>query len=156
MNILIVGCGLRPRKGSAVDSYVNLDKYPLSGVDIIHDLDCPIPLPFPDGMFDRVEAEDVLEHVTDIVTVVNELGRVLKIGGILWIRGPDCRYPEQGWADPTHKRLFAPRSFDGWDRTTHDGKHYGYYFHQGKIFFRIASKVDRNKGIEYTLIREAK
>lgn len=146
---LVVGCGFNPQPGA-----VNLDKFPLKGVTIVHDLDTPIPLPFANGTFDRIDARDVLEHVQDIVRVVNELWRVLRIGGTLWIRGPDCRYPEQGWADPTHRRLFSPRSFDGWDRSTYDGKHYGYYFHQDKCFFKIVERIERNKGREYTLIKE--
>lgn len=159
---LIVGCGLRPMKGA-----VNLDKYDLPGVTCKFDLNIissmawtalsgrSASLPFADDYFERIEAEDVLEHVDDIVAVVNELGRVLKVGGVLWIRGPDSRYPEQVWADPTHKRAFAVRSFDGWDRSTYDGKHYGYYFHQNKVFFKVTGIVERNKGLEFTLVKEA-
>src|SRR5690348_8893293 len=97
---LNVGCGLRP-----LDGWVNLDKFKLPGVDVVFDLDqlgitknvadetqvnadlCRkrfeyvVFLPYPDDYFDEVRAEDVLEHVEDMVTVVQELGRVLKVGG---------------------------------------------------------------------------
>lgn len=169
--VLIVGCGNRPKPGA-----VNLDMIPLPGVDIVYDLNLlgkqlkfvtgmhammasrgagytKHHLPFDRDTFDRIEAEDVLEHVDDLVTVVEELGRVLKPGGVLWIRGPHCNYPEQVWADPTHKRAFAPRSFDNFDPETYDGQRYGHYF--GKIKFRVIERKEVNKGMEFTLVKRA-
>jgi SAM-dependent methyltransferase len=102
--------------------------------------------------FDRVEAEDVLEHVDDPIAVVQEIGRVLKVGGELWIRGPDYRHPEIVWADLTHKRAFADRTFDGFDPDTYDGQHYGHY--HGEVKFRITERAtQRNKGLEWTLVK---
>lgn len=156
---LIVGCGLRPKPGA-----VNLDKFPLPGVDVVFDLDGIVPfnerprwrheyLPYDDYEFDRIEAEDVLEHVRDMVTVFNELGRVLKVGGIIWIRGPHWRYSEALWNDPTHLRAFTERTFMGWVEGTYDWEHYGYYFHQGKLAFKLLSQIEKNKGLEITLER---
>jgi predicted SAM-dependent methyltransferase len=142
---LVVGCGLRPKPGC-----LNLDSCRLPGVDVVHDLD-RYPLPFPENSFERVEAEDVLEHVEDFIYVVGELWRVLKVGGVLWVRGPHCNYPEQVWADPTHRRAFAPRSFDNFDPSTYDGKHYGYYF--GPARFRVMERLEKNKGMEFTLVK---
>lgn len=160
MSTLIIGCGKRPRPDC-----INLDRIHLHGVDTVFDLNfigkkdrvgqvCTDGMPYLDAMFERVEAEDVLEHVDDIVAVVNDIWRVLKPEGILWVRGPDARYPEQVWADPTHKRAFAHRSFNGWDRSTHDGKEYGHYFHCGFAFFKVLKVVEKNKGLEYTLLKE--
>ncbi|MBT8241687.1 MAG: class I SAM-dependent methyltransferase, partial [Acidimicrobiia bacterium] len=42
-----------------------------------------LTLPFPDCTFDRIIASEILEHVTDDLGVLAELGRVLKPGGIL-------------------------------------------------------------------------
>jgi SAM-dependent methyltransferase len=146
--LLVVGCGRRPKAGA-----VNLDMVAGPGVDVVFNLDL-IPsmhLPFVDDTFDVVEAEDVLEHVIDMVAVVQELGRVLKPGGTLWVRGPHCNYPEQVWADPTHRRAFAPRTFDNFDPETYDGRLYGHYF--GPVKFRVVSKREYNKGMEYTLVK---
>src|SRR5262245_24866501 len=117
---LNLGSGLRPKPRE--EGWVNLDKFQLPGTDLVFDLDTigrphlltHTILPFHNEQFSYIHAEDVLEHVSDIVAVVNELWRVLQPGGTLWIRGPDARYPEQVWADPTHRRAFALRSFDGW------------------------------------------
>ncbi len=151
--LLVVGCGLRPKPGA-----VNLDRVKLPGVDIVFDLNLIGKvsygiLSFPNEEFDRIEAEDVLEHVDDPIAVVQELGRVLKVGGELWIRGPDSRYPETGWADLTHKRLFSWRTFDGFDPDTWDGKTYGYY--HGPIKFKVKSVVEKNHGLEFLLIRRS-
>ncbi len=117
---------------------------------IWNDPEARIPLPFPSESFDRVEAEDVLEHVERPIDVMQELGRVLKVGGRLWIRGPDYRFGEIVWADLTHKRAFAPRTFDGFDPTTYDGKNYG-FFH-GPIKFKIIERaVEKNMGLEWIL-----
>ncbi len=145
--VLVVGCGLRPKPYA-----VNLDKVKLPGVDVVFDLD-EIPevlLPFQSGEFDRVECEDVLEHVSDPISVVQELGRVLKPGGTLWIRGPDYRFPEIVWADLTHKRAFSERTFDGFCPDTFDGKNYGHY--HGPIKFRLIVRAKQvNKGLEWTM-----
>lgn len=164
MKTLVVGCGLKPKPGC-----VNLDKEKLPGVDVVFDLDTigrtiytpqpgkfvsvdwdlrPTRLPFRDEEFDRVEAEDVLEHLNDPVTVVQELGRVLKVGGTLWVRGPD---ETMVWHDLTHKRAFTERTFDGFCPGTYDGKYYGHY--HGPIKFAMRDKRLVNHGWEYTMIR---
>lgn len=145
MNKLVVGCGLRPKEHA-----INLDKCLLPGVDVVHDLE-NIPYPFDDLTFDYIEAEDVLEHVDQFVEIVNELGRILKVGGTLWVRGPHAGYPLQAWKDPTHKRLFVKESFDNFDPETKDGRWYGHYF--GKVKFRVIEAVEVNMGMEYTLIK---
>lgn len=129
------------------DNATNLDMIALPGVDVVHDVENG--LPFPDETFYYIEAEDVLEHVDDIIKVMQEIWRVLKPGGRVWIRGPHGSYPEQAWKDPTHKRLFVPGTFNNWDPTTPDGKHYGHYFGKGK--FKVLKEVEINKGMEYTL-----
>lgn len=157
MQTLVVGCGLRPKPGA-----VNLDKFPLPGVDVVFDLNkidldrgwgFPPVKEFENETYDHIEAEDVLEHVRDMVAVFNELGRVLKIGGTIWIRGPHYKYPEALWDDPTHLRAFTLRTFAGWCKGTYDEAHYGYYFHQGKLLFEMLQQQEVNKGLEVTMKR---
>ena len=47
-------------------------------------------LPYCDELFDTVVATDVLEHVQDLYGVVEEMYRVLKVGGHLIVRVPYC------------------------------------------------------------------
>ncbi len=105
-------------------------------------------LPLPSQEFDRVEAEDVLEHVADVVAVVQEFGRVLRPGGTLWVRGPDAEWV---WHDVTHRRAFSERSFDGFCPDTFDGKHYGHY--HGSAKFRMTDKRHVNHGWEFAMVK---
>jgi SAM-dependent methyltransferase len=47
-----------------------------------------LALPYPDGMFDCVIASEILEHVPTDNTVIDELIRVLKVGGSLAVTVP--------------------------------------------------------------------
>jgi ubiquinone/menaquinone biosynthesis C-methylase UbiE len=42
-------------------------------------------MPFPDQSFDAVCSYDLLEHVVDVKTVLNEMGRVVKTNGVIII-----------------------------------------------------------------------
>lgn len=104
MRRLNVGCGRDVRRG-----WVNLDRAPLPGVDVVHDLDAG-PLPFENDCFDEVLCRDVLEHV-DLLAAMRELHRVLRPGGRLRIRVPHFT-SRNVWDDPTHRRAFALSTFD--------------------------------------------
>ena len=73
--------------GRTVPGYLNLDLFPMPGVDIAADAE---PLPFGDAIFQRVECDAVLEHVRDPVRVAGELRRVLAPGGYLHLVTPFC------------------------------------------------------------------
>jgi SAM-dependent methyltransferase len=80
-NLYIGGAGRR------VEGYVNLDLFPMPGVDVAADAEA---LPFPGGIFTRVECDAVLEHVSDPARVISEIGRVLAPGGYLHLVTPFC------------------------------------------------------------------
>lgn len=50
--------------------------------DIRYDIGVGEALPYEDGSFDVVVCVDVLEHVTDLGKVLDEVGRVLRPGGL--------------------------------------------------------------------------
>ena len=102
--VLDIGCGRKKLPGA-----VGLDAQPLPGVDVVADLNAS--LPFPDGSFDAVSANQVLEHVRDLVALIHEIHRVLRQGGILVAHVP---YFRSSWAhiDPTHVRCFTINSMD--------------------------------------------
>jgi SAM-dependent methyltransferase len=104
MRKLNLGCGYDIR-----DGWVNLDASPLSGVDVIHDIE-DLPLPFDDDSFDEVLAKDVLEHI-EYVDTLRDLYRILKVGGKLTIQVPHFTSADN-FIDPTHKRLFSAQTFD--------------------------------------------
>lgn len=53
-----------------------------------------LALPFPDGIFDRIVAAEVLEHVPDDGRAMAELARVLRPGGLLAVTVPRW-FPER-------------------------------------------------------------
>jgi len=57
-----------------------------------------LALPFPDGIFDRVIASEVLEHIPDDVAAMKELARVLRPGGTMAVTVPRCGPEAINWA----------------------------------------------------------
>ena len=104
--ILELGCGQVRRCPNSV----TVDRNPNSPADINHDLDV-FPYPFTDNMFDIVIAEHVLEHLTNLIPVVEELHRILKPGGLLYVEVPHFSSNDH-FTDPTHLHAFGFRSFD--------------------------------------------
>ena len=78
--------------GTAVDGYVNLDLFPMPGVDVVADAE---QLPFRAELFQRVECDAVLEHVRNPCRVMAEIVRVLAPGGYAHLVTPCCHpFPE--------------------------------------------------------------
>jgi len=72
----------------AVDAAYGDATWDYSNIDVVSSLDS---LPFEDNTFDAVICTQVLEHVNEPQQVLNELYRVLKHGGALYLSAP------QGW-----------------------------------------------------------
>lgn len=73
--------------GNVVEGYVNVDLFAVPGVDVAADVE---QLPFPDGIFQRVECDAVLEHVRDAERAMAEIARVLAPGGYAHLVTPFC------------------------------------------------------------------
>lgn len=100
-----LGCGRRYLEG-----WINCDVVSSVKVDRQFDLN-RFPYPFEDGVADEVLLDNVLEHLDDVIKVVEECHRILKVGGHLRIIVP---YGKTDWAlqDPTHKHFFTEKSMD--------------------------------------------
>ena len=106
MNIEL-GCG-----GNKNPGFKGLDKRPGPGVDIVCDLEEGIPL--PDNSVDLVSASHILEHITNIMGLMDEIYRVCKPNASIAICVP--HYKSIGaWQDPTHVRPFTEYTFFYWD-----------------------------------------
>ena len=64
---------------------VNMEVEDGLNVDIIGSADS---IPYPDGAIDLVVSQEVLEHVSDPCLVLNEVHRVLRPGGIIYLQVP--------------------------------------------------------------------
>jgi predicted SAM-dependent methyltransferase len=117
--ILDLGCGNRKRAGA-----IGIDKNPATCADIVHDLNT-FPYPFEESTFDAVYVDNVLEHLEDVIAVMEELHRITKPGGIVKVIVP---YFRAKWAfiDPTHRHFFTIDSFSYFDPSHVHHKLYNY------------------------------
>ena len=99
---LNLGCGKDYRPG-----FVNIDARSDVEADLV--LDITRKLPFADGSVDEVLAQDVLEHLTpqQLSALLQEVSRVLRLGGRLCVRLPDIDAVISRFAaDPDTRNLF--------------------------------------------------
>ncbi len=105
LRALDVGCGGRKLPGST-----GMDILKLPGVDVVHSFN-NTPWPFEANTFDLVFMNHALEHVGDVVAVMNEVHRVLKPGGHAVIQVPYFRCID-AYNDPTHTHFFTAGTLD--------------------------------------------
>ncbi len=127
--ILDFGCGTKRHPNS-----IGIDINPNSNADIIHNLDL-FPYPLEDNTFDEVWCDGIIEHLADVVGVMEELHRVSKPGGQITIITPYFSSLD-AFTDPTHKHYFSSRSFDYF---TGDFPQYGFYSAKARF---VKRKVD--------------
>jgi len=117
-----LGAGSDIRKG-----YINHDIAKLHGIDVVHDLNI-FPWPWDDNSISEIVAMDVIEHLDDFVSVMEELYRILKLSGQLKIKVPYWNSVSRH-ADPTHKRGFHELTFQFFDPNSVYCKERHYYTH---------------------------
>lgn len=103
--VLDLGCGSRKNEGA-----VGLDRVKLDGVHNVHDLDV-YPYPIEKGSYDHIIMRHVAEHVTDVVALMGEIHRILKVGGTIEIHVPHFT-SVNAYTDPTHLHHFSLLAFD--------------------------------------------
>lgn len=125
--VLNIGCGKTKLPNS-----IGLDVVEIPGfTDYVHDLN-KLPYPFPDNSFKDIHMYHVLEHLQNPLSILEELHRILKPGGILFIRTP--HFSSMGaFTDLTHIRPFAYGSFD-----CLDPNHYHHFY--TKVGYNIIFK----------------
>jgi SAM-dependent methyltransferase len=117
-----LGCGVDIRAG-----YVNVDRAPLEGVDVVADLDQPdkVSLPFDDDSVDEWLAVDLVEHIAHPLPMFQELYRCSKSGARF-----DTAMPygtsDDAWEDPTHVRPWLIGSWRYLSQPIYYRADYGY------------------------------
>jgi SAM-dependent methyltransferase len=87
---------------------IDLNKQAGPDCQIWHDLEHGIPL--PRESVHTIHANQLLEHIWNIILLMNECYRVLIPGGTFWASVPHFQ-SVHAWGDPTHIRAFTPVSF---------------------------------------------
>jgi ubiquinone/menaquinone biosynthesis C-methylase UbiE len=98
--------------------FLNVDIDPSVNPDICCDIEKGIPL--DDNTVSQIKAIMILEHIDNIIFVMNELWRILKPGGTIDIVVPH-EASAMALADPTHKRVFNEESFGYFCSKWHGG-----------------------------------
>ena len=112
-----LGCGRDKIAGAVgVDYAGNAD------ADVRHDLDV-YPYPFPDGTFEVIVLRNVIEHVRNVVGLMEEIHRIGGAGADVLITTPHFS-SLYSYQDPTHLRHLA---LDSMDYFTEDTKHSNFY-----------------------------
>ena len=103
--IINLGCG---NKKQPDEIGVDIIDGPM--VDVVTDLNS-YPLPFEDNSVDIVRSSHCFEHLENIVTLMEDIHRLLKPGGILEFTVPHVS--NIGFfRDPTHKHSFTLGTMD--------------------------------------------
>lgn len=92
---------------------VGMDNVQLDAVDVVHDLNV-VPYPFEHNYFDEIHCNHILEHLPDLLSVMEELCRIAKPGAIIKVAVPYWS-SQRAFKDPTHVRFFTEHTFDYFD-----------------------------------------
>lgn len=123
----------------------------INRTDAVHALGDMHSLPFSDDTFAEVLMDNVLEHSEATTEILEEVYRILRPGGIVYIYVP--YYNASGaYGDPTHRSFFSEQSFDYYLK---DSK-YDFYsdisfelvskdFYYSKLLFPVPSRRVRLK-----------
>lgn len=101
---LNLGCGNKRKEG-----FVGIDLYPCDAVDTICDV--TKPLPFVDNSVEEVYMDNLIEHINDIPSLIQEIVRISKPGARITIITPHFT-SLSSWRDPTHVHHLSYFSFD--------------------------------------------
>ncbi len=97
---LVLGSGRKKQ-----DDAINVDIVASTNPDIVHDLN-RVPWPLPDNQFNECHAYDVIEHLDNIVTTMEEIHRVCQNGAVVRITVPHFSCGN-AFTDPTHRHYFS-------------------------------------------------
>jgi SAM-dependent methyltransferase len=101
---LNIGCGNKRRAG-----FIGVDRYVCEAVDLLCDITKTIP--FADGSIEEVYLDNVVEHISDIPSLMKELVRICRNGAVITIFTPHFT-ALSSWKDPTHVHHLSFFSFD--------------------------------------------
>ena len=146
--ILDLGCGNKKRPGA-----IGVDRNERTQADIIHDLN-HFPYPFEDSSFDEIYLDNTLEHLDDVMRVMEEVYRICSPGGVVKVIVP---YFRSLWAhiDPTHKHFFTVESFAYFDPDHIICKRYDYTLARFKPYKIVFNETLTNRWTKRLMLRIA-
>lgn len=126
--VLNLGAGEKRRADA-----INVDLVASTGPELVHDLN-EFPWPLPDDHFREVLAFDVIEHLDDVIRVMEEVHRVCADGAVVRITLPHFSCAN-AFTDPTHRHYF------GWFSFHYVTGEHQFSFYTDRRFRRLASQI---------------
>jgi len=108
--IIDIGCSIGKLQGAiGIDlrAHPNIDKNLTT--NIIANINDPFPI--KSNSFDLIIANNIIEHVENVVATMEEIHRTGKKNSLVVLRTPHYSHPES-YRDPTHRWQFTWESFD--------------------------------------------
>lgn len=132
--ILNLGCGKTRIPGSIGVDMLRIESY----VDLVCDLNM-LPFPFKDESIDEIHMYHVLEHLQDPLGKMEELYRILKPRGMIYMRVP--HFSSLGaFSDITHVRPFGFTSFDILEQSD-----YHHFYSSLKVIAQKGRRIQKAK-----------
>jgi len=114
-----IGCGPKPVQG-----FFGIDMQEDLHPDIVCNLEKE-KLPLPDNSVGAVYSCYFLEHINNVLDIMDEIWRVTVPGALTIIIVPHWAWDGQH-KDPTHKTTFSEDSYKYWDSRDVSVPHYGH------------------------------
>lgn len=112
-NKLNMGCGFKK-----LDNHWNVDAEAICNPDQVLDLE-KTPWPYEDNFFERINADNILEHLGQnpkvFTEIIKEMYRISKDGAEWYVNVPHHRC-DLFWDDYTHVRVLTPKTFKMFDQ----------------------------------------
>ncbi len=123
--IVHLGCGRSKYPGA-----LGVDITPDSSADIVHDLN-KTPWPLANDSFSKAYCIDIIEHVDNVISFLEEVHRICRDRATVVIQAPFAS-SHFTYGDPTHKRAFTSKSLKYFDQQFDET-----FFHYSHARFRI-------------------
>ena len=115
-----LGCGKKKVPGS-----IGIDHIPFDETDFVVNLGCD-RLPLENDSVDLVWADQLIEHIDNLVPLMIEIRRILRPGGQFIAKTPYFR-SAYAVVDPTHVRFFSIMSMDYYVEAKYLFRQYGFF-----------------------------
>jgi SAM-dependent methyltransferase len=141
--VLDIGCGRNKFPGAT-----GIDFAEQAGADVRHNLNA-FPYPLADDAFDAIVLRNVIEHLADVVKLMEEVHRVGRNGADVVITTPHFS-SVYSYQDPTHVRHLA---YDSLEYFVDETKHSNFY--SSRRFVMVQRGLDFGKSFPFSSIARA-
>lgn len=139
---LHLGCGR-----TILPGWINLDRCPGMGVDVVADLDAcaTTPLPFAPDTVAEFLGSHLLEHIHDTLSLMQELHRIARPDALATFLLP-YGSSDDAFEDPTHVRAYFVNSFGYFSQPYYWRADYGYRgdWKPERIILKVSKQRYRN------------